>query len=176
MRPSSWKLFDPDGAVLEDGLPVLRTTGVVRDDDGAGSNLSIFVSDPVITEGDAGQKLAVFEVLLSRPAPSGFTVNYQTSDLTATAGSDYQAMVGTIDFVTGQTVATVAVPVFGDLDAEAAEKFALEVTVPGVPAIDAAGSVGEGNDPRHRHVPCCRKFRFPDQQPTSTSSTTCGSR
>ena len=92
---------------------------------------------------DAGQKLAVFEVLLSRPAPSNFTVNYQTSDLTATAGSDYQAMVGTIDFVTGQTVATVAVPVFGDLDAEAAEKFALEVAVPGVPAIDATGSVGE---------------------------------
>ena len=38
---------------------------------GAGSNLALFVSDPVITEGDAGQKLAVFEVLLSRPASVG---------------------------------------------------------------------------------------------------------
>lgn len=84
------------------GEDMLRATGVILDNDGAGSNLALLVSDPVLVEGDSGTKEAVFEVRLSRPATSDFTVNFATQDITATAGEDYVARSGTLSFAAGK--------------------------------------------------------------------------
>jgi hypothetical protein len=139
------ELFDPSsGSSFAGGGPVLRSTGVILDDDGSGSNLAFFVSDPVLVEGDSGSKTAVFEVRLSQPAPSSFSATYTTIDGTALAGSDYQAKSGTLSFVAGQEVAYVSVSVLGNTVSELTETFSLAVTPPtsGV-SIGTAGAVGE---------------------------------
>ncbi|MFK7944731.1 MAG: Calx-beta domain-containing protein [Paracoccaceae bacterium] len=137
------ELFDPVGAELSGGAPVLRATGVILDNDGAGPNLAMFVSDPVITEGDSGQSFAVFEVTLSQPAPSAFSAAFTTVDGTALAGQDYTATSGALTFVEGQQTASVSVPILGDLVGEAAEVFSLAVTPPSSPSIAAIGATGE---------------------------------
>ena len=136
------ELFNPNGATFAGGAPVARATGVILDDDGAGSNLALFVSDPVIVEGDSGTRSAVFEVRLSQPAASAFTVAYNTVDGSARAGQDYTATSGTLSFAAGQEVATVQVPIIGDTVPEGTEFFSL-VATPSLASISRAGAVGQ---------------------------------
>ena len=42
------------------------------------------------------------------------TVDYATSDLTAKAGQDYQAVSGTLAFVENETVKTIPIPILRD--------------------------------------------------------------
>ena len=51
------------------------------------------------------------------------TVNYATSDITATAGSDYQSVSGTVTFAPGQTSQNITVYVYGDTTDEPDESF-----------------------------------------------------
>ncbi|MEX0281996.1 MAG: Calx-beta domain-containing protein [Arenibacterium sp.] len=136
------ELFNPEDAVLAGGEPVLAATGVIRDDDGDADNLSLFVSDPRLLEGDSGTKQAVFEVTLSRPAEQDITLDYMTADGTARAGEDYTAKSGSITFKAGQTVASVAVDVLGDTDIETVETFSLVVEPNGFIQNDTADSTG----------------------------------
>ena len=157
------------GATFAGGQPVLQATGIILDDDGAGSNLAFHVSDPELVEGDNGTQLAVFEVRLSQPSPSEFTVTYTTSDGSAVAGEDYTTTSGSLSFAPGQEVAFVSVPVFGDNIAEITETFDLIVTPPGNPAIGTTGAVGTAtlmDDDNGHWARCfnrgrrgCRKFR-----------------
>ena len=130
-------------AAFAGGESVVRATGVILDNDGTGSNLALFVSDPVLVEGDGGVKYAVFEVRLSEPAPAGFTASYTTIDGSALAGEDYQATSGSLTFATDQQVAYVSVAVIGDTIGEAAEQFSLAVTPPASVSIGTDGAVGE---------------------------------
>ncbi|ARE42337.1 MSHA pilin protein MshA (plasmid) [Rhodovulum sp. P5] len=132
-----------ENAEFADGEQQLRATGVIRDNDGTGPNLALFVSDPVLAEGDSGTREALFELRLSQPATAAFTVTYATRDISAQAGVDYAAQSGSISFAVGQDVATVRVPVYGDYTAEATESFALVVDTPDSPFIDTEGLVGE---------------------------------
>ena len=136
------ELFDAVGASLANDAPALRATGVILDNDGAGSNLAVFTSDPVLVEGDAGEQAAVFEVRLSRPATSDFTLSYQTVDGSARAGEDYTATSGTLAFAAGQEVASVSVPVLGDTNLEPSEQFSLVVTPPDDVSIGIDGATG----------------------------------
>ncbi len=95
------EFYDPVGADLEDGAKVLRETAFILDDDGAGNDLGLFVSNPVIVEGDAGTNSAVFTLDLSRPLAAGLTVAYTTRDGSAEAGTDYTATSGTATFASG---------------------------------------------------------------------------
>ena len=94
----------------------------------------------MILEGDGGSRDAVFEVSLSRPATSSFTVDYRTVDGTALAGEDYAARSGEITFSVGQSLASVRVPVLGDGKVEAAESFLLAVDAPAAVAQSTAGT------------------------------------
>jgi hypothetical protein len=136
------ELFDPVNAVLAGGGPVVREIGIMRDDDGLGSNLALFVSNPLISEGDAGSREAVFEVRLSRPAEDVYSVSYATRDGLAVAGQDYTAVSGRLDFAPGQQSAFVRVPVTGERVPERAEDFFLQVTTPVNPGVGTAGLVG----------------------------------
>jgi uncharacterized repeat protein (TIGR01451 family) len=64
-----------------------------------------------VNEG-AGQ--AVITVSLSAAPFGPVTVNYATSDNTATAGSDYSASSGTVTVLTGTTSATFTIPITDD--------------------------------------------------------------
>ena len=54
-----------------------------------------------------------FAVTLGRASASTVSVDYATSDGTATAGEDYTATSGTLTFAAGETAKTVSVPVLG---------------------------------------------------------------
>ena len=58
-----------------------------------------------------------FTIKLSSPTSSAVTVQYATSDGTATAGSDYKAKSGTATIAAGKTSVTLTIPVYGDKDA-----------------------------------------------------------
>jgi hypothetical protein len=122
--------FSASNAVLAGGAPVLRSTGWIQDDDGTGTKLAVFVSRPLVVEGNSGTRQAVFEVSLSRPAPAPISLTYRTVDGSARAGEDYTATSGTLSFVAGQTSATVSVPVLGDTVIEPTEGFVLAIEGP----------------------------------------------
>lgn len=73
---------------------------------------------------------AVFMVKLSRPSSQSVSVNYATAAGTATAGSDFTSVSGTITFAPGQTVAQVIVPIVEPVDGEPEEKFTLFLSSP----------------------------------------------
>jgi hypothetical protein len=56
------------------------------------------------------------------------TVNYQTANGTAVAGSDYTAAFGTLTFSPGQTSRTIAVTVTGDRKREPHETFTVRLS------------------------------------------------
>ena len=73
---------------------------------------ALSVADASVDEGP-GATLD-FVVTLGGPSGEAVTVDYATSDGTATAGSDYTATSGTLTFASGETGKTVSVPVLDD--------------------------------------------------------------
>ena len=69
-----------------------------------------------------------FRVTLSAAAVGEVTVDYATSDGTATAGTDYTAASGTLAFAAGETEKTVSVAVLHDGSAEADETLTLTLS------------------------------------------------
>src|SRR5689334_13932892 len=102
-------------------------------------NLSI--DDVWITEGDSGTKLATFTV--SRTGTAAFSVDYATASGSATAGSDYSALlVTTLNFAEGETSKTITVTINGDTAAEGNETFLVNLssaTGPGATIVDGSG-------------------------------------
>ena len=84
------------------------------------------VADAEVEE--AANATLAFAVTLSR-APSGtVTVDYATSDGTATAGSDYTAASGTLTFAAGEAAKTISVPVLDDAHDEGSETLTLTLS------------------------------------------------
>ena len=90
--------------------------------------VGIAVADARVEEG-AGAVLA-FAVTLSRAASGTLTVDYATSDGTATAGSDYTAASGTLTFTAGESSKTIGVTVLDDSHDEGEETLTLRLSNP----------------------------------------------
>jgi predicted extracellular nuclease len=101
----------------------------------------IHISDPTIIEGDSGTSELTFTVTRTGTTDA-FAVNYATADGTATSGSDYAPVSGTLNFAVGQNSQTVTVLVNGDAVSEGNETFRLNLTAPtnGAVLIDAQGT------------------------------------
>jgi hypothetical protein len=84
---------------------------------------SLSVADVSRGEGHNGTTPFRFTVSLSSASSQAVTVAYATANGTASAGSDYQAAVGTLTIPAGQTAGTVTVLVNGDRLGEANETF-----------------------------------------------------
>ena len=84
------------------------------------------VNEPPVT----GSSFAVFNVTLTNPTTQTATVAYSTLNGTATAGSDYTAVSGTLTFNPLETTKTVSVPVNGDDLNEGDETFFLRLSNP----------------------------------------------
>src|SRR5829696_9159420 len=89
----------------------------------------------------------VFTVGLSQPASGPVSVNFQTADGTATAGTcgnpgaDYVNTSGTVNFVSGEQVKTINVPVCSDSDVEGDETFVVNLSgAVGGLVLDAQGT------------------------------------
>ena len=80
------------------------------------------------------------------------TVDYATSDGSATAGSDYTAANGTLTFQAGEWTKTVAVPLLNDEHDEGEETFTLTLSNPSEAVITDGQATGtiENHDPMPR--------------------------
>ena len=87
---------------------------------------SISVADATVTE--AASAVLAFTVSLSRSSGSNVTVDYATSDGTATAGADYTATSGTLTISAGSTSATVDVSVLDDSHDDGGETLTLTLS------------------------------------------------
>jgi aryl-phospho-beta-D-glucosidase BglC (GH1 family)/cellulase/cellobiase CelA1 len=91
---------------------------------------SLSVADASVTEGNGGTSDLAFTVTLSAAATGPVTVAYATADGTATAGSDYAALAGTLSFAAGETSKVVHVQITGDTVVEANETLTLSLSSP----------------------------------------------
>ena len=94
---------------------------------------SLSINDPMVIEGNSGSVNLDFTVTRSGDTLSAITVAYSTSDSSpaagaATAGSDYTATSGTVTIPSGDTTATISVPVQGDISAETNEELFVNLT------------------------------------------------
>jgi len=76
-----------------------------------------------LNEGNSGTTAFNFTVSLSAAFGQPVSVNYSTSNGTATAGEDYTATSGTLTFAVGEVNKTLTVQVNGDTFAEGNETF-----------------------------------------------------
>jgi hypothetical protein len=88
-------------------------------------NPVISVGDTSLYEGnfDFDRNNAWIPVSLSAPSTKMVKVDYKTANGSAVAGSDYDAVSGTLTIPPGQTRASILVPVRGDAQAEPDETF-----------------------------------------------------
>ena len=84
-----------------------RGVGTIIDDD---TQPTISIGDVTVTEGNSGTVNANFQVSLSSASGQTVSVGYSTADGTATAGSDYVAVGGSLVFTPGQVTKTVDRP------------------------------------------------------------------
>jgi len=122
-------LSNPGNADLNSNNAVGWAT-IVNDDDNVVTPPTLQVGDINITEGNSGTTAAIFNITLSASSTNTVTVNYTTSDITATAPDDYQSKSGILSFASGETSKTVAVNVVGDTVAELNETFRLTLSNP----------------------------------------------
>jgi hypothetical protein len=81
-------------------------------------------------------------VILLPASPRTVTVQYATSNGTATVGSDYVGTNGTLTFALGQTSQTINVPIVGDLSIEQDETFSVTLSNPVNASIAADAATG----------------------------------
>ena len=118
---------------------------------------SLSIGDVNIWEGDVGnvpnagspvKPVARFTVTLAEPSEQEVRVNYGTSNGTASGGSDFNPVLGTLVFAPGETSKTVDVTVLGDTQAPGAgstdaalETFTVAISgAVGAPIADASGT------------------------------------
>ena len=130
-------LADPRGATLGRGSAL----GTIRDDDELRR-----VSIAGASGAEAAGELA-FAVVLSARSPTAVTADYASMDGTAVAGSDYEALAGTLTFAAGEVSQTIRVPVIDDaLDEADAETFAVVLSAPTGATLDAGTATGTIRD------------------------------
>jgi hypothetical protein len=83
---------------------------------------------------------ATITVTRTGGSAGAISVDYATSDGSATAGIDYTAMSGTLHFADGQTSQTITIPIIDDMLAEGDETFNVFLTNPSGGA--KLGSIG----------------------------------
>ena len=105
------------------GISTASGTGTITDNDPQFS-----IADASATEGDSGSVNMTFTVTLSGAGSSSYTVDYASSDGTATAGTDYTAVSGTLTFAAGTTSQTFTVSVTGDTVNEANETLTVTLS------------------------------------------------
>ena len=98
------------------------------------------VSDAQATEGTDGS--LDFVVTLAPAAVGRVTVDYATSDGTATSGNDYTAKEGTLTFMAGETTKTITVPIIDDTVEDDGETVNLVLSNPSGAELDRSEAVG----------------------------------
>ena len=131
-------LSNPSGATIGAGT----ATGTITDDDTPPPAPTVSIGNASKSEGNSGTSNMTFTVTLSKAATSAVSVQYATSNGTATAGSDYVSGSGTLTFAAGETSKTVNIGVNGDAVNEPDETFVVTLSAPS--GVTIAGATGTG--------------------------------
>jgi hypothetical protein len=127
-------LSNPSGATIADGAG----TVTILDNDSAPAP-TVSINDVTVNE-NAGT--ASLQICASGTSASPITVQYTTSNGTATAGSDYNTTSATATIPAGQTCVTVTFPIVDDATNEPTEAFNVTLSNPsGATINDGAGTV-----------------------------------
>jgi hypothetical protein len=121
-----------------------EATGTINDNDAN----TISVADTSVPEGDSGTTDRNFTVSLVAPATQTITVEYATSDGTASQPTDYTSASGTLTFNVGDSSKPVPVPIKGDTAVEPDENLTLTLNTPtgGATITDGTGVMTIQND------------------------------
>lgn len=107
------------------------------------SGISISIADASITEGNSGSKSLTFTVRLSKSdRQRTISCAFSTANGTATAGTDYSAVSGTVSIAAGRSSATLSVPITGDTAVELNETFAVNLSNPVNAVISDSQAIG----------------------------------
>src|SRR4029453_7910366 len=88
------------------------------------------IDDVRIVEGNSGSSSATFTVTLSNPSGAAVAASWITSDGSASAGSDYVAASGSVNFPPGTVSRPLSVAVNGDTLVESDETFHVDLSSP----------------------------------------------
>lgn len=132
-------------------LPPQTITLLVVPPGGAPPNGVLAVDDVTVIEGTGGATTATFTVTRTVDTTGTATVAYATQAGTATAGSDYTSVSGTLTFAPGVVTRTVGVSIVTDAVDEPSEEFSLVLG----PAVSGAtigddrgtGTITDDDDP-----------------------------
>ena len=145
-----------DDALVEGTETVIVTLGAMTAGDaqisiGAANAATVNITDTAdtaqvtiaaTTDGVEPGTNGVFTVTLSAASSTDTTVSYTVAG-SATAGSDYTALSGSVTILAGATTATITVPVLDDALVEGTETVV--VTLTSITAGDAQISIGAAN-------------------------------
>lgn len=137
------KLESPQNATIV----TAQATGTIKDNDNR-SGLSI--SDASVNEPSSGGATLTFTVKLSPVSARAVRVNWTTANGTASAGSDYTASAGALDFAPGETSKDVSVAVTGDTVNEENETLMVNLsgeTGAGIADAQGIGTIVDKNAP-----------------------------
>lgn len=130
------KLTVPEGqqATLADATGV----GTITNDDAV-----LRISGPAtIREGNSGTTTATYTVTLENgPAVGNVTVDFNTKEITATAGEDFQARLGTLTFAPGETQKTISVPINVNTTVEPDQEYRVQLSNASTNATVVTGEV-----------------------------------
>ena len=120
------------------GISTASGTGTIVDND-----LTFSIDSPSVDEGDSGPATLTFTVTLSASVSSTHTVAYASSDGTATVGTDYTAVSGTLTFAANETAKTIAVSVTGDTLNEGNETVVVTLSdgTTGISTVTGTGTI-----------------------------------
>jgi predicted extracellular nuclease len=114
------------GATVADG----QGMGTIQNDD-TPPTPAASVADAAIVEGQSGVSYLNFTVTLAFAPTGPVTIDYNTvANATATSGTDFLGVSGTLSFAAGETVKTISVPIVGDQVPEANETFTVTLSNP----------------------------------------------
>ncbi len=116
-------LSSASGATLADA----SATGTLTNDD---TLPTLSIGNVSVTEGNSGTKVATFNVTLSAASATAVSASYATANGTATAGSDYVALAGTVSFPAGSVAQSISITVNGDTTVEPNETFTVTLSSP----------------------------------------------
>jgi Calx-beta domain len=118
--------------------------GTIVNDDSAPD---LAITDVSLPEGDTGDSVASFTVVLGAPSASPISVDVATVEGTATQPTDYDPVATTLTFAPGETTKTVDVTIHGDTTVEPDETFTVQLSNPvGAGIADGIGSGTIVND------------------------------
>ena len=106
--PANAGVITGTGTILDGAIPSLSITGAPNVNEAAGT--------------------VTYTVSLSSASPATVSVNYNTVNGTATAGSDYTAGSGSLTFAPGETTKTITVAITNDSVFEGAETYQVQLS------------------------------------------------